>query len=115
MIPANTPLELYRNDSWIASGAIYDEQDPPQIIDIQNATILAQIRRRPGGSVVYSITNGYGITINTDNTWEIDCIVTVSRAGKYYWDFQVTQNLTGTVNTYYGGICTIYDDISRLT
>lgn len=115
MIPANVPIELYRNDTWSASGIIYDDQAAPQPISLQNATILAQIRRRPGGEVIFSISTSSGITVNADNSWEINAVVTVARAGKYYWDFQVTQTLTGKVDTYYAGACTIIDDISRLS
>jgi hypothetical protein len=112
MIPAEVPLVLYRNDSWKASGIIYDNQPTPQVVNIQNADILVQIRRRPGGSVIYSIENGNGVTINPNNSWAINAVVTVERGGSYYWDFQVTQP-NGEVDTYYAGPCKIIDDISR--
>jgi hypothetical protein len=112
MIPAYTPIELYRNDSWKSSGVLYDNQVVPQVVNIQTATILVQIRRRAGGDVIFSMTNGDGITINGNNSWTINKVVTVSRAGMYYWDFQVTQVNT-EADTYYAGPCAIVDDISR--
>jgi fumarylacetoacetate (FAA) hydrolase family protein len=110
MIPAYTPIELKQNDSWIARGVIYDDQQVPQVVNIQNATILVQVRRRAGGESVFTASIGDGVTVNPDNSWLINKIVDIPRPGSYVWEFQVTQTGTGQVDTYYGGPCSVFKD-----
>lgn len=110
MIPAYTPIELKMNDSWIAQGVIYDDQDVPQVINIQNATILVQIKRKQGGDALFTMTDTDGVTINPDNSWTINKVLSVARQGQYIWEFQVTQTATGQVDTYYSGPCSIFQD-----
>ncbi len=111
MIPATRDLIEYRGDTWKAWGYIMDDQQVPQPVDLQSATIRVQVRKYKGGDILLDITNGDGVTIHPDNQWEISALLDF-RPGRHYWDFQVTDG--GEVNTYYAGSFKLIDDVTRI-
>lgn len=112
MIPATRDITEYRGDTWKAWGVILDDQEVPQVVDLQSATIRVQVRKRKGGDILLDISTADDITVDVDNQWNISTSTDAIPAGKHYWDFQVTNG--GDVTTYYAGKFVLTDDVTRI-
>jgi len=112
MIPGVFNMRAYRNDTLSYVISITDANSAP--ISLANADVKMQVRTRPDGEILMSLTEGNGITIGGvgSNVITLSKIVDIENCGNYHYDIQATFN-SGIVSTYLKGLFIVIKDITQ--
>lgn len=109
MNPGPYTLQIYRGDSYRWQFTLFDDVNQSQPSDLTGVTVLSQIRDRPGGNYICSLT----CTVTLPNV-----IVTYLAAqdsallpGSAAWDLQLTY-ASGDVATVLAGPVNITPDVT---
>ena len=66
----NINFSIIQGDKWTLEVYYFDNSEPPVPINISNYTILAEVRDKPGGSLICATaTNGDGIELIQDGNY----------------------------------------------
>lgn len=111
ILPGTRNIVIKRGDTWDRVYTLQDSDGNP--VSLVGATVLVQVRRRPGSTVEISLDTVPAISITGAGNNQILVFYTVDiAAGDYQWDLQVTYS-SGKVRTYLSGSFKVVDDIAR--
>jgi hypothetical protein len=112
MIPGVFNIKAYRNDTMTYVITVTDENSAA--ISFANADVKMQVRTRPDGDIVLSLTEGNGISIGGvgNNIITLNKVVDIEDCGNYHYDLQATFT-SGVVSTYIKGLFIVQKDITE--
>jgi len=112
MIPGTYTIEAYRNDTLELTFTITDGS--AVAISLSTADVKMQIRNRPDGDILQTLTEGNGITVGgaSNNVITVSKIISIENGGTYAYDLQATFS-NGIVTTYVKGYFILYEDITK--
>lgn len=112
MIPGSYTIEAYRNDTLELTFTITDGSANP--ISLASADVKMQIRNRPDGDILQTLTEGDGITIGGagNNVITISKVIGIQDGGNYAYDLQSTF-ASGVVTTYVRGNFILFEDVTK--
>ena len=112
MIPGTYTIEAYRNDTLELTFTITDGSAFP--ISLSTADVKMQIRNRPDGDILQTLTEGNGITVGGagNNVVTVSKVISIENGGTYAYDLQATF-ASGVVTTYVKGYFILYEDITK--
>jgi hypothetical protein len=107
-LPVDVPLSVYRGDSWATTFRLLLEGDPPEPVDLEDATVEAWARRIDGTHVELVCTKGAPgeVTLSAPpiDVDELGC-------GVYAYDLEVRDN--GDVTTWVKGQLVVEGDVTN--
>ena len=112
MIPGLYDIKAYRNDTLTKTFTVVDSTGSP--VSFATADIKMQIRPKPDGDVMMTLTEGDGLTVSGagNNVITISRVIDIQGCGFYYYDIQATF-ATGVVSTYVKGSFIVQKDITK--
>ena len=112
MIPGAYTIQAYRNDTLQLTFTITDGSAIP--IDLNTATMKMQIRNRPDGDVLQTLTEGDGLTVSGagNNIVTVSKVISIESGGVYTYDLQATF-ASGVVTTYVKGNFILFEDVTK--
>lgn len=112
-LPATYDISAYLNDTLSLSFIFNNSDGDP--IDLSSADIKMQVRKKHDDPVLWTASEGDGITVtgDDDNIISINKIVSDSQIspGIYKYDIQATYS-SGVITTYLRGDFTVESDIT---
>ena len=111
MNPGIYNIIAYRNDTLQLTFTLLDSAGAP--ISLATADVKIQVRTKPDGEVLLTMTEGDGITVGGagNNVVTIAKICDITGCGSYYYDLQATF-ASGVVSTYVRGAFIVQKDIT---
>ena len=112
MQPATLPLDIYRGDSKRVRVKLFDQQDPPQPLDLSGVIVKSEIRDRPAGTTVIPFTcyitlpNIIELFLPSDKSQQLPL--------NGVWDLQLNYG-SGEVRTPLAGPVTVTPDVTDST
>ena len=112
MIPGLYDIKAYRNDTLTKTFTVVDSTGSP--VSFATAEIKMQVRPKPDGDVMMTLTEGDGLTVSGagNNVISISRVIDIQGCGFYYYDIQATF-ATGVVSTYVKGSFIVQKDITK--
>jgi len=113
MTPGDYPLKLYRGDSYKWRFVVWADKDKTQPSDLTGAEAAAQIRDKPGGTLLMTLT----CVIELPNVINVSLAAgmwPVSVTKNASWDLELTYP-DGEVDTIIAGKVTITIDVTNTT
>jgi hypothetical protein len=112
MMPGTYPLTLYRGDTYTFRVVLWADPEQTDPVDLTGATVAAEIRDKPSGTTIVSMT----CTVTTPNI--VDVALDADDAElvplKGAWDLEITYP-DGTVHTVLAGAVTATADVTHST
>jgi len=112
MIPGLYDIKAYRNDTLTKTFTVVDSTGSP--VSFATADIKMQVRPKPDGDVMMTLSEGDGLTVSGagNNVISISRVINIDGCGFYYYDIQATF-ATGVVSTYVKGSFIVQKDITK--
>jgi hypothetical protein len=112
MIPGLYDIKAYRNDTLTKTFTVVDSTGSP--VSFATAEIKMQVRPKPDGDVMMTLTEGDGLTVGGagNNVISISRVIDIQGCGFYYYDIQATFS-SGVVSTYVKGSFIVQKDITK--
>jgi hypothetical protein len=111
MLPGKYPLTIYRGDSFLWQFVLWTDDTRTTPLDLTGASILSQIRNRPGGTLI--VTLNCSVLLPNNIFMAIAAPQCATLPGTGVWDLQVTFP-SGDVSTVLAGTVTSTPDVSAL-
>ena len=107
--PARYDLAVYEGDSFHWQFKMWTDDTKTTPIDLTGASAMAQIRDKPGGTVLATLT----CTVTAPNVVDVVLSATASETvAAGVWDLQVTGS-GGWVTTYVAGKVAVTQDVTE--
>lgn len=112
MTPGRFDFNMYRGDSYSWRFILWNDVGKFDPIDLTNAVAEAEIREKPGGTVILNLPCVVTLPNIVDITMDPDMYVLCPVKG--VWDLQLTFN-DGQVHTPIGGNVSVSPDVTGST
>jgi hypothetical protein len=108
--PGPYNLVIYRGDTATWEFVLWEDAAKTVPFDLTNATAKAEIRNRPGGVLLVTLTTSITMP-NIINVFLTEANSLALNGGVFAWDLPVTMS-GGTVQTMVAGPVTVTEDVT---